>query len=502
MYRNRKDRHQTELEFIEFHSPFSNKLRRDNRWVRLAELIPWDHFEFDYAEQFGKTGNPAIPFRVALGSLLIKERLQLTDEEVVLQVQENPYLQYFLGFPEYKDEKPFDASTLTYFRKRISSELLCKLNVHIHFGNQVDCQKDNNEKPSDDGSNQGKMIIDATCVPEDIHFPTDVSLLNKARELTERIIDELWVFHPNRRKKRKFRTYRKKARKQFLSYAKRLRPSRKHIRRALREQLQYVGRNLRTIEIMKVDVSLSNLAWWLYRRLLVIHELYRQQREHYNSVGTVLRSIPDRIVSIHKPHVRPIVRGKASAETEFGSKISISVISGKVFLDKISWDAYNEGGDLKTQSESFRQRTGHYPASIHADKIYRNRDNRTWCKEKGIRLSGPALGRRPSDKKLSASLKRLERDDGRIRNEVEGKIGISKRRYSLSRLLMKLKDTSEHAIALVMLVMNLEKLLRAFFAFKFCLIQRMNTMIQQLKIQFIEVSIAPKLLDVCPAFPE
>jgi IS5 family transposase len=105
------------------------------------------------------------------------------------------------------------------------------------------------------------------------------------------------------------------------------------------------------------------------------------------------RRIDDRIVSISQPHVRPIKRGKAGADTEFGAKVSISLVDGVSFVDRISWDNFNEGIDLIGQIKSYRIRFGHYPKSVHADKIYRNRDNRKYCKKHNIRLSGPKLGR-------------------------------------------------------------------------------------------------------------
>ena len=89
---------QTEISFVDFDSPFTQKLRADNRWVILENRIPWKDFEGEYLEQFSERGNDAIPFRFALGALIIKEMLQLTERETVLQIQENLYLQYFLGF--------------------------------------------------------------------------------------------------------------------------------------------------------------------------------------------------------------------------------------------------------------------------------------------------------------------------------------------------------------------------------------------------------------------
>lgn len=101
-----------------------------------------------------------------------------------------------------------------------------------------------------------------------------------------------------------------------------------------------------------------------------------------------MRRIEGRIVSISQPHVRPIVRGKASAPVEFGAKISVSLVGGYAFVDRLSWENYNEEGDLIGQIETYRQRFGVYPESVLADQIYRNRENRGYCKSKGIRLSG------------------------------------------------------------------------------------------------------------------
>lgn len=79
--------------------------------------------------------------------------------------------------------------------------------------------------------------------------------------------------------------------------------------------------------------------------------------------------IADRIVSISQPHVRPIKHGKAGAATEFGAKISASLLDGFAFVDRISWDAYNEAGDLEEQIVAFHTRFGFYPQSVHLDKI-------------------------------------------------------------------------------------------------------------------------------------
>jgi transposase, IS5 family len=112
---------------------FEGKLAQDNRWVKMSKLIPWTEFEEEYAQNFSAEGMgaPAKPFRIALGALIIKERLGVSDRETVEQIRENPYLQYFLGISEYSNRAPFEASMLVHFRQRIGEETVNRINRRI-----------------------------------------------------------------------------------------------------------------------------------------------------------------------------------------------------------------------------------------------------------------------------------------------------------------------------------------------------------------------------------
>jgi len=480
MYR-REHRHQ--LSFEDFFLPFGGKLSGDNRWIKLAELIPWDELEDDYAAQFCKGfGAPAKPFRMALGALIIKTRLGLTDEELVEQIKENPYLQFFIGLEAFQYSAPFDPSMMVYFRKRLPEAVVNDCNERIVRHGLKVIRSSVDRDPGDDGggggststadqpqplpqkqANQGSLLIDATCAPVDIRHPTDLSLLNEAREVTEILIDAM---HPQVRDSfgHKPRTHRKQARQQFLAVAKKKRPRISKIRKAIKQQLGHIKRNLSSI-----DALIASGGWLLaagrhvYQKLLVVSELVRQQTILYHADS---RSIPARIVSLCQAHIRPIVRGKARCNVEFGAKISISVTGdGFTFLDRLSYDPYNEGEDLKAQATAYRRRYGHYPEVICADQIYRTRSNRAFCQRHGVRLSGPRLGRPKNDPELVAAEKRQFIDDQRQRNAVEGKIGQGKRRFGLGLIREKLPATQGSTIALNVLVMNLEKLLELLFVF-------------------------------------
>lgn len=466
MYKKSTD----QMSFVNFHLPFDGKLNPQNRWVKKAQLIPWREFEETYARHFSSKGPgaPAKTVRIALGALIIKEKLGTSDEETIEQIRENPYLQYFLGLPEYQNATPFDPSMFVYFRKRLDRQTLARINERIA---QLATQKANtspapeehdDESDSDKPSHKGKLIIDATCAPSDISFPTDLNLLNDAREKLEELID---TFHAVRQPgQKKPRTYRWQARKEYLRYARCRKLSASKRRKGLRKQLGYVHRNLEHIEQLVKEVTLLPLSAKQYQNLLVVGELYRQQEEMYASRSN---RIDDRIVSIAQPYIRPIVRGKLKSPVEFGAKISASVVEGFIYLDHVSWDAYNEAGDLFDQVESFKSRTGCYPVSIHADKIYRNRENLAYCRKLGIRLSGPVLGRPPKalteDPAALKAHRKEQHQDEIDRIEIEGKFGIAKRHYSLGRIMTKLASTSESAIALIFLVMNLKKWLTGIF---------------------------------------
>lgn len=290
-----------------------------------------------------------------------------------------------------------------------------------------------------------------------------MGLLNQARVKTEKIIDTL--YKPLKRKlEKKPKTYRNLARKNYLQVAKKRKPSRKETRKAIRKQLQYVKRNLSHIDqLIEASAGLEALSSTQYKSLLVVAEVYRQQQWMYDNKT---QRIEDRIVSLSQPHIRPIVRGKAGVPVEFGAKLSVSLRDGYVFLDRIDWDNFNESGDLKSQIEAFKRYTGVYPESVHVDRIYRTRFNRAWCKERGIRISGPPLGRPPAN--VSPQKKKQALEDEKIRNAIEGKFGVSKRRFSLNRVMAKLPHTSQTAIAITFLVINLSSLLRQFFCLFLC----------------------------------
>ena len=432
-----------------------------NRWVKMSKLIPWEAFEEQYAALFSnpREGKPAKSARMAIGALIIKKRYGLSDEDVVEEIRENPYLQYFLGFAEYTSAQPFDPSVMTWFRERITPQMLAEVNDYIIGHKKMD--KDETPPSDDDDSgdgegsdNRGTLILDATCVPQNIRFPTDVSLLNEGRELLEKMVDT--VHARGATDGTKPRTYRNLARRDWLRFVRDRKPTHKKIRKALRQQLSYVRRDLGYLDAILARhpeaLSVKELE-----RLTVIRVLYAQQQEMYD---TNTRRVDDRIVSLHQPWVRPIVRGKTAMPVEFGAKVALSLVEGYARIERFCWDAFNEGTTLQESVEGYKQRTGQYPERLLVDKIYRTRENLAWCKEHGIRLNGPKLGRPPKNKALYQQQLQAERKEAGERNEIEGCIGVCKRRYGLDLVLTRLKHSSEVDVHAAILTRNLFRKLR------------------------------------------
>jgi len=210
----KKDRHR-QFGLTDFNQPIGLKMNPENRWVKKAGLIPWDEIEDRYADLFpSNTGMPAKPLRMALGSLIIQKQYDYSDRELVEQITENPYYQFFIGLHGYQQEAPYAPSLLVEFRKRLTDDILGEINEMIVRHNHPDEPPTNNGEGTDpdgkeDGGNKGTLILDASCAPQNIAYPQDINLLNEARENLEAMIDTLcYVYNEP-----KPRTYRRNARR-------------------------------------------------------------------------------------------------------------------------------------------------------------------------------------------------------------------------------------------------------------------------------------------------
>jgi hypothetical protein len=443
----------------DFGMPLGLKLDAANRWVKKAETIPWKKIEERYAALFeSEKGNVAKPLRLALGALIIQTERGISDTETPLQIQETPCLQYFCGIPGYTDELPFDSSSMVHFRKRLTEEILGEINEMIIAKNEDKPEPPPPDEPGNEPENDGTLTVDATCAPQNIRYPLDLSLLNEAREALEAMIDEL--HDPANGEKP--RTYRKNARKDYLNTAKKKKKTAKELRKAIGKQLRYIKRDWGIIcDYLSKGKKLSEQR---LTQLETIEKAYEQQ--HFMWENRV-HQVENRIVSLSQPWIRPIVRGKAKAKTEFGAKLDISVVNGFTRLEHSSFDAYNESENLIEIIKRYRAREGHYPKRVLADAIYRTRENLNFCTKHHIRLLGKPLGRPKKDAVID---KKLIYKDETDRIEVERKFSHAKGSFGLGLIRARLANTTQTAIALSILALNIAhagRVLRAIFRWWF-----------------------------------
>lgn len=467
-----------------FNHPFDQQLSRDNRWVKLASLLPWDALASVYCKQLSSTsGRESIDVRMVIGAIIVKHKLGLDDRGTVAMISENIYLQYFCGLKSFQTALPFHPTVFVDIRKRMGASefdswntLIIEKADHLKPKHKQTILKKKNNQDKDDngkssahnnvGSHKGKLKIDASVANQKISFPTDAKLLNKCREESERLID---ILYKQTDLAKKPRTYRRVARNEWLCFSKKKKKSKKEIRNFIGKQLNYLRRNLDYITSLLDKIELFQLQtenslgvknvfpkkfpatkrdqkiYW------VIQHIYEQQKYMYEQK---IHQCSDRIVNIYQPYVRPIPRGKDKVSTEFGAKISASEIDGMSRVEHISWDNFNESQDLELQIELFKQTYGYYPELLLADRIYLNRANRKLLKEKGIRIVGKPLGRPPKEE-LNAYQKRKRKKERNQRNLIEGKFGQAKNAYGLNNIQAKRSDTSESWISAIFFIMNL-----------------------------------------------
>lgn len=418
--------------------PYGGKLDEKNRWLKIAKLISWGKLEEKYAASFSDRGRPGTPARLAVGLFLLKHMSGKSDEEVVMELLENPYWQSFCGLETFATSKTIEASTLSRLRKRLGPKYVKDLE-DATYGVLIE-RKILKAKG---------ILADGTVIPENIKYPNDVGLLNDVRQWLVENIKRI-----GRDAGRKYRTYCRKARQAYLNFAKSKRKTKRQIKRAKRQMLQFVRRNLRQLEEALGEAKRigTRRLPLLGDRLETGKKIFEQQLEMYKQGS---HRIKDRIVSFHRPWVRPMKRGKNGKDAEFGAKAAMSHVDGFLFLDKIGHDNFSESKTevVREQIENYEERFGKQPPSFTGDKAYGSRENRQFMEvDKNIRSSFVQLGKKkPSQDKMTRWFKRKQKE----RNRIEGHFGHGKEHYRLDRVWYHGKDGSEIWTRGGILAMNL-----------------------------------------------
>lgn len=503
-----------------FRTPFEQELDPNNRWVKMAAVVPWDEMaKVFFSSMSAEMGRESIDLRIVLGALLVKHVEGISDEDTIQYIQENIYAQYFVGLPSFQTRPVFVPTLFVEIRKRLGKEGAQKLNDMVlkqarrlrAIKHRAKPRKKGPKQEGNDGPGQGQedkaeaqapveeskpaategpaekevrnkgtLKMDATVAPQHIGYPTDTRLLHEARLYSEELIDKL--YEGSSLWKKKPRTYRRNAQKEYLAFAKKRKPGKRDIKKARGKQLRYLRRNLGHINRMLDKLEAAGYAaHWKFRdwqRLWVLQELSRQQDIMHRDKR---RRIDDRIVNIAQPYVRPIVRGKAGKHTEFGAKVNVSETEGFVRMDQAGFDSFNEGILLQEQVEGYKSLYGYYPELVLVDQIYLNRENRKYLKKRGIRHAGRPLGRPPE---MSRQEKQKRKKEQNKRSEIEGKFGQGKSKYGLDDIQTRREDTSYACIGLILLALNVIKLGREIFVLIFSPWRRLLKQVASGQVKF------------------
>ena len=473
--------HNKQLSLDLFRSSFEG-LDKSNRWVSMGDLLPWPELEREYNSRLNnlEKGAGNKPARLILGAMLIKHKLCLSDIETIELIRENPYMQYLCGLTEFTDKPIFDPSLFVTIRKRISEEELNEMTTRLLLEQKRKQEEKRGETGNNEGNNnqespssvvqdsddveytdskgqlhKGVLKIDATCADAEVRYPVDVDLVHDGCKAIDGIISKVCASLGISG----IKTCYNDARRFYLELVKRKKKGGKLVRSVMSAMLDYLHIDLRRITELLVNHDCRKedcLQPHDVRLLTAIYEMYGQQRKMFEDKTHVCAN---RMVSIYQPHVRPIIRGKAKAKTEFGAKIGASLYEGYTFIDHHSWDAYNESSDLSLHINKFKERFGYLPATILADKIYMNKENRKLLKKLEIKTYCKPLGRPPKNPPSPDILAKMAKAVGE-RNEVECSFGTGKRIYRANNIRAKLPETARCWTGMCYFVKNVMKFLR------------------------------------------
>ncbi|NBT42349.1 MAG: IS5 family transposase [Alphaproteobacteria bacterium] len=438
--------HLKQLPIFKDLTPYSGQIDRDNRWIKLAELVPWDAMDKLYRRHFDEGKQSVIKSsRLILGLMLGQMLLKLGDRPIVEYFHENPYFQYFCGQDTFvvKTEKSIlHHSLLSKRRKRLGKAYMAQFEQEV-----LGVLKEK-------GLIKGKtLMLDATVFPAHITYPNDVKLLNTVREyLCQTILDVKNTIDPTAR----IRTYRKTARRLYLTFQKTRRKSRQLIRTTRNKMIRFVRRNIDQLE-QTLEQATTLKTWQkeqIKAKLSVAKDILAQQTHLATTRG---RQVANRIVSFHWPQVRPLVRGKEGKTVEFGPKAHIALVDGYACLDHVQYGAFHEGNQLDTSLTHHVNRFDRQPDVVLADQLYATRKNRALLEEKDIDHSFRRLGRPPNDSKEERQKKQrdFKTKQGR-RNHVEACFGHLKSRFNLDTITWRVPDGETMQIHLGLAAFNLQ----------------------------------------------
>jgi hypothetical protein len=413
--------------------------------LKLSSAIRWENL-LEYLKQFYSCdqGRPSIPLRAQVGTLILKFLKNLPDRKAVEYVHESIYAQRFCGLlPSQVNGYMHPATGLSNFRAKIGPEGMAFIQEVLTSAAQKKSLKKG-----------GKLILDTTCVPVDILYPTDIRLLERARREVIRLIQSakqlgLKVF---------YRTYNRTARKIFVRFSKLSKPPAKTRKKVHKQLFQFVRRNLKQLTDLRAKATqvlgpacqLNFKEWEFLKRLKSSEQKIRLILHQQKQIRMGKLQIPHRIVSFHQDHVRPIVRGKFPVSTEFGPKVLFAYFRGLVYLTHCFANNVADATLIVPALRWFKTTFGRFPKEILGDRGFFSRMRVQWLTRCGIVAGLQQRGKNPQTDSI-------HRRQIRQRLIIEAMISLGKRKFGLGKCRARIPDYQPAWIGLGTAALNVHR---------------------------------------------
>jgi len=410
--------------------------------IKIADAIDWASLSDRLAKFYcPDNGRPTKPSRAKVGLLMLKHLNGLSDENVVDMLKRDLYAQYLCDVSLKEAQKFINPSSLTYFRKQIGPEGVKLIEAEVL-----------NTLKKTKIMRGRRLVTDTTVMPVNIAYPTDINLLDKIRRKAVEYIGKAKDFGA-----KTYRTYQRTARKVVITYQKVRKHTIKSRRRVQKKLLQFSNRNIEQLnDAIKTSKESSTPATQKPKEqfikkaeqfLQTANNILDQQKQIYQN-----KKVTERIVSVQKTHVRPMVRGKYPVEVEFGPKILLNLQGDCLFLEDIQFNNVADSQLLEKSIQGYKERFGKMPTQLAADRGFWSKGNRQLAEDLGIKKIAIENKGKSNYLKGQPFRERLRR----LRCKIEAKISLAKRKHGLDRCLYSIEHGEEIWARLGLMTMNLK----------------------------------------------
>jgi len=409
-----------QLEFIPAHDYPQEAYQRFllSKLGGLHQAIPWSELVAAVKGRLSRETRgrkPIFDTRGKLALMFLKSYLDVSDEQLMERLSSDYLVQFFCGVYFRPEDKVPDFKLISQIRVELGKNLDLDAFQKVMAKHWKPYMKDIEE-----------VLSDATCYESDIRYPTDVKLLWECCEWLKKQIDQICKDYRVSKPRSK---YKEQSIKQ-LAYGRRKKPTHKQTQtrsKSLLYLLEKLKGQLETLiqEVPTEDIKTLTLY---FSRIYTVGKVYEQQKHKYETG----EHPADRIVSLHKDYLRPIVRGKENKRVEFGAKVNMIQIDGVNFIEHFSYDAFHEGNRLISGIKLHEELMSLPCERVAADTIYATNANRKACRSKQITTSFIPKGPQAKDE---AERKKARKELARKRaTQMEGSFGVEKQHYSLTRI--------------------------------------------------------------------